>query len=115
MLDERRQLPPERGSVLGAQVYLVLRAADREPHRLILERDGDPLRHPRPPLPGIGDLTVQDQPIQRGNRNAANCQPRTDASPWWCSALASRGKSGRFRGNAEAALTLYRRQIRLAL
>jgi hypothetical protein len=33
--DERCELPAERGGVAGAQVDLVLRAADPEPHRLI--------------------------------------------------------------------------------
>src|SRR5215470_7376451 len=33
--DERCELPAERGRVAGAQVNLVLRTADPEPHRLI--------------------------------------------------------------------------------
>jgi hypothetical protein len=35
VVDEGRELPAERGGVLGAQIDLVLGAAQPEPHRLI--------------------------------------------------------------------------------
>jgi hypothetical protein len=35
MVDEGGELPAERGGVAGAQIDLVVCAADREPHRLI--------------------------------------------------------------------------------
>jgi hypothetical protein len=71
--DERCELPAERRRVAGAQVDLVGRAADGEPHRLIrraaskivFQRDGYLLRHRGLP-PAIGYLTVQDQPPRPG-------------------------------------------------
>jgi hypothetical protein len=69
MLDERRELSAERIGVLGAQIDLIVGAAEPEPHRLIrrasikvvFQRDGNLLCHPRPPLPRAVDCTVQDQ------------------------------------------------------
>jgi hypothetical protein len=54
MFNEGRKLPVELRGVLCAQVYLVVGAADPEPHRLfrwatikiILQRDGYLLCHP---------------------------------------------------------------------
>jgi hypothetical protein len=53
MLNKRRELLPQRGGVLGAQIDLVVGAADGEPYRLgrratikiIFQCDGHSLRH----------------------------------------------------------------------
>jgi hypothetical protein len=69
----------ESAGVLLAQVNLVLRAAEPEPHRLdgraaiqiVFELDRYPLRHPEPPRPRLATCTVQDQPVSSYNHNAA--------------------------------------------
>src|SRR5215471_21506564 len=95
--DEGRQLPAERRGVLAVQIYLVIRAVDPEPHRLIrratikivFQRDGYLLCHPRLPdcdrlfapykincpgvvtaTPPIVDQDVNGTPVAGGNQCA---------------------------------------------
>jgi hypothetical protein len=68
-INEGRQSPAERSGVLGAQVDLVLGAAEPESHRhirraaikVVFERDGYLLCHPGLPCRRSVSCTVQDQ------------------------------------------------------
>jgi len=61
VLDERREHRAQGTGVLGAQVDLVVGAAETEPHRLIrraaiqivFQRDGDLVSHLLPPMPTV--------------------------------------------------------------
>jgi len=79
VLDERRQLLAERGRVLLAQIDLIVRATEGEPHRLIrraaikvvLQRDGYSLSHLN--LPNCdGCLHRTQATVIHHSRNAAD-------------------------------------------
>jgi hypothetical protein len=80
--DKGHQLPAERSGVLGAQVDLVLGAAEPESHRLIrraaikvvFQRDGYLLCHPRPPELRSVSCTVQDQRYSTVTATPFPCQ-----------------------------------------
>src|SRR6266496_1642758 len=119
--DEGRELPPERGGVLGAQIDLVLCAAQPEPHRLIrraaiqivFEHDGYLRCHPGL-LTTIGCLHRTDQPPAASpdappatprihGANASATYPAQPAVPWPASA-------GQYSvaGDAERVQTVWR-------
>jgi hypothetical protein len=86
MFDERCDLPAERRGVLVAQVDLIFGAAQPEPHglirraaiKIVFQRDGYLLRHPR--LPDCDRLPAPYK---------INCHASVTATP-----LAARGLKG---------------------
>src|SRR5215471_338498 len=89
MLDEGGQVLAERPGILLAQVDLVLRAADGEPHglvsraalQIVFERDCYLRCHSPSSLLRWATCTVQDQLPCRGPRNAPEAGQPSQARP----------------------------------